>query len=73
MQKIEIRLTNTQNIGFLGPEEVARISEIITALIQSGALTGVKNGKTIIHFDYEGRFMGVELDYWSWRRPKKEV
>lgn len=51
-------------------EEIVRIKEIFTALIACGGLTGVKGGKTILHFDASGVFQGVELDYWPWRRRK---
>lgn len=44
--------------------------EIFEALIVSGGLSGVKSGQTIIHFDQEGNFMGVQLSYWPWRRRK---
>jgi hypothetical protein len=37
-------------------------------LVQSGGLSGVKGGKTIIHFDEQGVFRGVQLDYWPYRR-----
>ena len=48
--------------------EISKIEEIFRVLIEKGALTGVKNGRTIIQFDSEGTFMGVELDYWPWKR-----
>jgi hypothetical protein len=51
-------------------EYVQRYKEIFTALISSGGLTGVKGGKTILHFDQDGVFQGVELNYWPWRRRK---
>jgi hypothetical protein len=51
-------------------EEILRYREIFAALITCGGLTGVKGGKTILHFDNEGVFQGVELDYWPWRRRK---
>lgn len=51
-------------------EEVDRYVEIFYALLQSGGLSGVKGGKTILHFDGEGIFQGIELDYWPWRRRK---
>lgn len=58
------------NIAIEGcaPEQVQRYSEILTVLISKGALDGVKGGKTILHFDGEGNFMGVQLDYMPWRR-----
>lgn len=52
------------------PDEIERYREIFRALIQSGGLSGVKSGQTIIHFDNDGNFMGVQLSYWPWRRRK---
>lgn len=52
-------------------DTLLRYNEIFTALIKTGGLSGVKNGKTIIHFDYEGTFRGIQLDYWPFRRRKK--
>lgn len=59
------------NIEGIGKEETLKYQEILVALISSGGLSGVKGGKTIIHFDAEGIFQGIELDYWPWRRRKK--
>ena len=70
MQKIEIIIKNSENVGALSKEQLLSIQEIVSALISSGGLTGVKGGKTLIHFDANGIFMGVELDYWPWRRRK---
>ena len=50
--------------------EIERYHEILSALIRCGGLTGVKGGKTILHFDADGTFQGVELDYWPFRRKK---
>jgi hypothetical protein len=47
-----------------------KFREIFNALVKSGGLSGVKGGQTIIHFDGEGSFMGVQLSYWPWRRRK---
>lgn len=69
--KLTINITNTENIGNLSPDQVRNIEEIVTALIQSGGLTGIRGGKTILHFDAESQFMGVQLDYWPFRRRKK--
>ena len=65
--KIELRVEGAD------PQEVARYREILGALISCGGLTGVKGGKTILHFDADGMFQGVELDYWPWRRRKSMV
>lgn len=51
-------------------EEVERFREILAALLTCGGLSGVKNGRTIIHFDAEGTFQSIELDYWPWKRKK---
>lgn len=51
-------------------EEVSKFTEIFYALLKSGGLSGVKGGKTVIHFDADGIFQGVQLDYWPYRRRK---
>lgn len=51
-------------------EQMEKYTEIFTVLLAKGALDGVRGGKTILHFDGEGRFMGVQLDYMPWRRRK---
>ena len=50
-------------------EQTTIYQEIISVLISSGALN-LKNGKAILHFDSEGTFQGVELDYWAFKRRK---
>ena len=55
----------------ISEEDTLRYQEILLALVASGGLSGVKNGRTIIHFDPEGVFAGIELQYWPWRRRKK--
>jgi hypothetical protein len=65
MQKIETVLIENHD-----ERELASIKEIFSALVKSGGLTGVKGGTTILHFDAEGMFMGVQLSYWPWRRRK---
>jgi len=52
------------------PDEIVKYTEILTILLEKGALDGVKGGSTILHFDGQGIFQGVELDYWPWRRRK---
>ena len=51
-------------------EETEKYLEIFEALLKSGGLSGVKGGQTIIHFDGEGKFMGIQLSYWPYRRRK---
>ena len=62
--KIELKIEG------LTPEETFRHQEIVEALLTCGGLSGVKGGQTIIHFDGEGNFMGISLNYWPWRRRK---
>ena len=52
-------------------ERLAKYIEIFTVLIEKGALDGIRGGTAIIHFDSDGVFQGVELDYWPWRRRRK--
>ena len=47
-----------------------KYQEIIASLIGSGALD-LKNGKAVLHFDSEGIFQGVQIDYWAFRRRRK--
>lgn len=61
---ITLEIKNTENFGSIDDTKRQRITEIVTALITSGGLTGVKGGQTIIHFDNAGEFRGVQLSYW---------
>lgn len=71
--KIELEIKNTENIGHITPARLLQITEIFEALVTSGGLTGVKGGQTIIHFDHEGIFKGVQLSYWPYiRRSQKD-
>jgi len=68
--KIELNINNIENIGELDWEQKKKIEEIISALITTGGLSGVKGGQTIIHFDHQGIFQKVELKYFPWVRRK---
>lgn len=70
--KVELDIRTLENVGEMTPEKLRRFAEIFEALIVSGGLSGVKNGSTTIHFDHEGVFMGVNLNYWPWRRRKEQ-
>jgi hypothetical protein len=50
--------------------KVEQAKQVFNALVTTGALIGVKGGKAIIHFDADGTFQGIELDYWPWRKRK---
>ena len=65
MTKIELVINQE-----LSKEDIVKFQEILVAVISCGGLSGVKGGKTILHFDGDGIFQGVELDYWPWRRRK---
>jgi hypothetical protein len=71
---MEIKLTikNTENLVGLSQSNIQEMQEILTALVTSGGLTGVKGGQTIIHFDAEGIFQKVELKYFPWVRKSKK-
>lgn len=64
------RFTIDTNVDY-NPAESAHIQEIFMGLLKSGGLTGVRGGKTVIHFNELGDFMGIELSYWPWRRRKQ--
>lgn len=68
--EIKLYIKNTENVGEVTPEKLKKFEEIFSALIQTGGLTGVKGGKTILHFDHLGVFQGVQLDYMPWRRQR---
>lgn len=61
--KIQLEIEN------ISKEETLRYQEILGALISSGAL-GLKNGKATLHFDQDGTFQGVQLDYWAFKRKR---
>ena len=57
----------TLDIEGISKDETLKYQEILAILVSSGALS-LKNGKAILHFDHEGTFQGVELDYWPFKR-----
>ena len=58
------------DIKGISREETIKYQEILVILISSGALK-LKGGKAILHFDNDGVFQGVEMDYWAYRRRKQ--
>ncbi len=70
--KLTIDISNTENIPEITEERAVRYSEIFAALITSGSLDGVKNGQSILHFDHDANFVGLELKYFPWRKKKPE-
>lgn len=69
--QLDLYIKNTENIGILTVEQKMHIQEIVEALLQSGGLTGVKGGQTIIHFDASGEFQKIELKYFPWSRKSR--
>ena len=67
---LSLNIKNTENIEGLTDYDKRQIEEIVTALVSTGSLTGVKGGSVNIHFDAVGVFQGVEHNYWTWRRRK---
>lgn len=59
---------NVIQLEGLTEEEFIKHKEILQALIKSGGLSGVRGGVTEIHFDAEGNFKGVKLNYWTWKK-----
>ena len=62
--EIDLKIEN------ISEKDTLKYQEILTVLISSGALS-LKNGKAILHFDNIGTFMGVQLDYWAYKRKKE--
>lgn len=50
--------------------DAVKFEKIFRVLIEKGALSGVRGGKTIIHFDEVGNFRGVSFDYMVWKEPR---
>lgn len=57
----------------IGDNNAEQVAAIFNALVSSGGLSGVKGGQTILHFDSTGNFMGVQLNYWPWRRRSEKL
>lgn len=64
--ELKLTLTNLENCGPIDDSQIKKFEQIFTTLIQTGGLSGVKSGKTILHFDKFGLFRGVQLDYWPY-------
>jgi hypothetical protein len=65
--ELTLNIRNLENVGTVSEGDVRMFTRIFEALISSGGLTGVKGGSTILHFDGEGKFRGVQLNYWPYR------
>lgn len=55
------------------PQEIARYIEILGVMLEKGALDGVKGGSTVLHFDKDGVFQQLQLDYSPWKRRRTTV
>lgn len=58
--KIELKIEGASE------EQMIKYQRIIYALLRVGGLDGVKRGRTVIHFNAEGGFAGIQLDYMPW-------
>lgn len=68
--KITLDIKSMENVGEFTDERLSRYKEIFEVLVEKGCLDGVRGGRVSIHFDADGRFMMVNLDYSPWRRRK---
>jgi hypothetical protein len=59
----EIRLS----IEGISREDTLKYQEILHALVISGGLN-VRAGSTTIHFDNQGIFQGIQVNYWPFKR-----
>ena len=58
--KIEIKVEGASQ------EQMINYQRVLFALIKVGGLDGVKRGRTVIHWNAEGKFSGIQLDYMPW-------
>ena len=65
---MKIDIITTVNVD--STYQADEIALIFKALIDSGALLGVKGGSSLIHFDKDGIFQGIGLDYKPWWRRR---
>lgn len=70
--QLTLNLKDTENTKGLTTEDKIRLEEIFNALIATGGLTGVKAGKTIIHFGGDGSFQKIQLDYYPWQKRHQD-
>lgn len=68
--RLELNIRNTENIEDLSQSDKMQMEMIVEALVSTGALSGVKGGKAIIHFDHNGVFQKIQLDYFPFVRRK---
>lgn len=68
--EIKLNIQNTENLANLSKSDIYQIETIVNALVASGGCTGVKGGQAIIHFDADGLFQKVQLNYFPWVRRK---
>lgn len=60
------------NLDFEGitEEQASKYEKIFYLLVVKGALDGVRNGKVMLHFDGKCEFLGIEFNYFPWRKEK---
>ena len=68
--RITLDIKNTENITELSESDIRDIEQMVGAILQVGGFTGVRGGRTILHFDHNGTFQRVELSYIPWVRRK---
>ena len=61
--KIDITITVDVDSVYQADE----IAKVFKLLVDKGAMSGVKGGQSIIHWDGDGKFKGISFDYWVYR------
>lgn len=69
---ITLNIDNLENVGHIDEQTKEKFEVIFTELIKVGALTGVRGGKTVIHFDADGVFQAIQLDYMPYSRRRSQ-
>lgn len=71
MQQIQFTILNDESVVSITPDEVLQIQEIIKQLVCKGGLTRLRGGCASIHFDDQGLFQKIQLNYYPWKRKSE--
>ena len=71
--QITLNVPDTEATRSITNDDRVKIQEIVSALIRTGSLIGVRSGFTGIHFDHEGNFTRIQLDYQPFVKRKNSV
>jgi hypothetical protein len=62
---MKIDITTTVDVDSV--YQADEIAKIFKLLVEKGALQGVRGGSTGIHFDGDGKFRTISLNYVVWK------